>query len=190
MDRQASALVDAARQGALRQLIDGEWVDGQGPRTAVRDKYTLQPFAELTQADEAQTRRAVDAARAFRRGVPAAYERGVVLEARGRAAGSAQRRVRARHAARGRLRRARGGRGAPLPANAQAVGEARRLAGEVIRWPARPARRAHRLHHPRAAGRGGGRHALQLAPEHRDAQGGAGLRRRQRGDPQTLDARR
>ncbi len=59
MDRQASALVDAARQGALRQLIDGEWVDGQGPRTAVRDKYTLQPFAELTQADEAQTRRAL-----------------------------------------------------------------------------------------------------------------------------------
>ena len=81
MDRQASAMVDPARHDVLRQLIDGEWVDGQGPRIGVRDKYTLKDFAELTQADEAQVRRAVDVAHAaFRRGVPAPYERGVVLE--------------------------------------------------------------------------------------------------------------
>lgn len=81
MDREATSMLQAAHHGVLQQLIDGQWVQGQGPRIAVHDKYALQPFAELTQADEAQVRRAVGAAHAaFRRGVPSAYERGLVLE--------------------------------------------------------------------------------------------------------------
>jgi succinate-semialdehyde dehydrogenase/glutarate-semialdehyde dehydrogenase len=47
----------------------------------VLDKYRLQPFATLRAADAGQADVAVAAAQAaFRRGVPAAYERGAVLE--------------------------------------------------------------------------------------------------------------
>ncbi|MBX3608850.1 MAG: aldehyde dehydrogenase family protein [Hydrogenophaga sp.] len=81
MERQANAVQEADRHGVLRQLINGQWVDGEGVRVTVRDKYSQQPFATLTQADAAQVQRAVELAHAaFRAGVPSAYERGVVLD--------------------------------------------------------------------------------------------------------------
>jgi acyl-CoA reductase-like NAD-dependent aldehyde dehydrogenase len=81
MDRPASSVLDAAQQSVYRLLIDGEWVDGTGPRVAVRDKYRLQSFASVTVADVSQVTQAVDCAHAaFRRGAPVAYERGLVLE--------------------------------------------------------------------------------------------------------------
>jgi len=81
MNRQTSSVVDANQHATYRLLIDGEWVDGAGPRAVVRDKYRLQPFASITLADAAQIKRAVDSAHAaFRRGAPVAYERGAVLE--------------------------------------------------------------------------------------------------------------
>ena len=81
MDRPVSAMTDTTPETVLRQLIDGQWVEGDGPRMTVRDKYTLLPFADLTQAGEAQVQRAVASAQAaYQRGVPAPYERGLVLE--------------------------------------------------------------------------------------------------------------
>jgi acyl-CoA reductase-like NAD-dependent aldehyde dehydrogenase len=81
MDRQASFMVDAQQQATYRLLVDGAWVDGEGPRVSVYDKYRLRPFATITVADAAQVRQAVDGAHAaFRRGVPVAFERGAVLE--------------------------------------------------------------------------------------------------------------
>lgn len=81
MNRQTSSVVDANQHATYRLLVDGEWVDGAGPRVSVRDKFRLQPFATITVADAAQIRQAVDCAQAaFRRGVPVAYERGLVLE--------------------------------------------------------------------------------------------------------------
>lgn len=69
------------RQTTCRLLIDGAWVDGAGPRVPLRDKYRLEPCAEITVADAAQVRQAVDAAHAaFRAGPPVAYERGAVLD--------------------------------------------------------------------------------------------------------------
>ncbi len=62
-------------------LIDGRWIEGAGPRVAVNDKYRLTPAAQLTTADAAQVRLAVDAAHAaFRAGAPVAHERGVILD--------------------------------------------------------------------------------------------------------------
>jgi succinate-semialdehyde dehydrogenase/glutarate-semialdehyde dehydrogenase len=81
MNRQTSAVVNANQHATYRLLIDGEWVDGAGPRVAVRDKYRLTPFASVTVADAAQITQAVDCAHAaFRRGAPVAYERGLVLD--------------------------------------------------------------------------------------------------------------
>ncbi len=80
MDRQTSSAVDA-RHATYRLLVDGEWIEGDGPRVSVRDKYRLQPFATVTVADAAQVKHAVSCAHAaFRRGVPVAFERGAVLE--------------------------------------------------------------------------------------------------------------
>lgn len=71
----------AAKAATARLLIDGQWLDGAGPRVAVRDKYRLQDCATATTADAAQVRQAVDAAQAaFRRGPLVAYERGAVLD--------------------------------------------------------------------------------------------------------------
>lgn len=81
MNRQTYSAVDANQHATYRLLVDGEWVDGAGPRVSVRDKFRLQPFATITVADAAQIRQAVDCAQAaFRRGAPVAYERGLVLE--------------------------------------------------------------------------------------------------------------
>jgi len=81
MNRQTSHTGDAGGHPVWRLLLDGEWVDGTGPRVAVRDKYSLQPFASITTADAGQVRQAVGAAHAaFRRGTPVAFERGAVLE--------------------------------------------------------------------------------------------------------------
>jgi len=81
MNRQASARLDAATPATYGLLIDGQWIEGAGPRVCVRDKYKLQPCASLTTADALQVRQAVDVAQAaFRKGAPVAYERGVVLE--------------------------------------------------------------------------------------------------------------
>jgi acyl-CoA reductase-like NAD-dependent aldehyde dehydrogenase len=81
MNRPTSAVVDANQHATYRLLVDGEWVEGAGPRVSVRDKFRQQPFATVTVADAAQVRQAVSCAHAaFRRGAPAAYERGAVLE--------------------------------------------------------------------------------------------------------------
>ena len=65
----------------LQHLIQGQWVDGAGPRVTVRDKFTLQPLLTLDAADEAQVRHAVDTAQAaFRQGPLSPFERGAVLE--------------------------------------------------------------------------------------------------------------
>ncbi|GAA4324289.1 aldehyde dehydrogenase family protein [Pigmentiphaga soli] len=63
------------------QLVDGEWIEGAGEPLAVRDKYSLEPFAWIGTADAAQVRHCVETAHAaFRRGAPGAFERGVVLD--------------------------------------------------------------------------------------------------------------
>ena len=81
MDRPATAASDAATLTIHHLLLDGEWVEGAGPRVSVHDKFRLKPVATLTTADAAQVRQAVDVAHAaFRQGAPVAYERGVVLE--------------------------------------------------------------------------------------------------------------
>lgn len=81
MSQQSSFVVDAMQHATYRLLIDGEWVEGAGPRVSVRDKYRLQPFATITLADAAQVKQAVSYAHAaFRRGAPVAFERGAVLE--------------------------------------------------------------------------------------------------------------
>ena len=81
MGRVSSAVPQAGQLAHGRLLIDGAWVDGEGPRVTVRDKYQLQPCAEVTTADAEQVRQMVTAAHAaFRRGAPVAYERGVVLD--------------------------------------------------------------------------------------------------------------
>ena len=81
MSRQTSSVMDANQHATYRLLVDGEWVEGAGPRVSVRDKFRLQPFATITVADAAQITQAVDCAQAaFRRGAPVAYERGLVLE--------------------------------------------------------------------------------------------------------------
>jgi acyl-CoA reductase-like NAD-dependent aldehyde dehydrogenase len=81
MDRQATAVPDTPMLATHHLLIDGQWLEGAGPRVIVHDKFRLQPVATLTTADAAQVRQAVDVAHAaFRRGAPVAYERGVVLE--------------------------------------------------------------------------------------------------------------
>lgn len=81
MNRQTSSVIDAQQHATYRLLVDGEWVEGAGPRVSVRDKFRLQPFATITVADAAQVKQAVDGAHAaFRRGAPVAFERGAVLE--------------------------------------------------------------------------------------------------------------
>jgi acyl-CoA reductase-like NAD-dependent aldehyde dehydrogenase len=80
MSRSSFAL-DAAQQPVYQLLVDGAWVAGQGPRQAVRDKYTGQTVASMTLADEAQVQKTVACAQAaFKRGAPVAYERGAVLD--------------------------------------------------------------------------------------------------------------
>ncbi|MFC5496436.1 aldehyde dehydrogenase family protein [Caenimonas terrae] len=72
---------DAAAQATAQLLIDGAWIDGAGPRVALRDKYRLHDCGSITTADAAQVRQAVDAAHAAFRGGPlVAYERGAVLD--------------------------------------------------------------------------------------------------------------
>jgi succinate-semialdehyde dehydrogenase/glutarate-semialdehyde dehydrogenase len=62
-------------------LIAGERVAGQGPPLTVLDKYLLTPGGVVTTPDAAQVRHAIDLAhQAFRRGAPAPYERGAILE--------------------------------------------------------------------------------------------------------------
>lgn len=60
MDRQASFMVDAKQHATHRLLVDGEWVNGEGPWVSVYDKYRLQPFATITVVDAAQVRQAVE----------------------------------------------------------------------------------------------------------------------------------
>jgi acyl-CoA reductase-like NAD-dependent aldehyde dehydrogenase len=81
MNRQSSFVVETGQQPVWRLLLDGEWIDGTGPRVSVHDKFHLRPFASITTADAAQVRQMVDAAHAaFRRGAPVPYERGAVLD--------------------------------------------------------------------------------------------------------------
>jgi acyl-CoA reductase-like NAD-dependent aldehyde dehydrogenase len=81
MDRKAAAVIDTAPTTLHHLLIDGQWVEGAGPRVTVHDKFRLEPFATITTADAAQVRQAVDVAHAaFRHGAPVAYERGVALD--------------------------------------------------------------------------------------------------------------
>ena len=62
-------------------LIDGQWTAGAGERIPVNDKYNLVPFASVTAASPAQITQMIDRAHAaFRRGAPAPYDRGMILE--------------------------------------------------------------------------------------------------------------
>lgn len=62
-------------------LVDGEWVAGKGAPFAVIDKYRLEPGAHVSTADPQQIAEAVACAHAaFRRGAPAPFERGAILE--------------------------------------------------------------------------------------------------------------
>lgn len=62
-------------------LIDGRWLEGNGARIVVHDKYRLQPGAEIGAADRAQCEAGVARAHAtFRAGAPNPYERGAILE--------------------------------------------------------------------------------------------------------------
>jgi acyl-CoA reductase-like NAD-dependent aldehyde dehydrogenase len=84
MDRKS---VPHAARGATmcRQLIAGEWVDGDGETQPVLDKFTLEAFAHVSLAGDAQLAAAVDAAhRAFVAASHVAHDRGVFLD---RAAG-------------------------------------------------------------------------------------------------------
>jgi len=81
MDRKANAVLDTTAPATYGLLVDGQWVEGAGPRVSVRDKFRLQPCATVTTADAGQVKHAVDVAHAaFRRGAPVAYERGLVLD--------------------------------------------------------------------------------------------------------------
>jgi len=81
MDRKANAVLDTATPATYGLLVDGQWIEGAGPRVSVRDKFRLQPCATITTADAAQVRHAVHVAHAaFRQGAPVAYERGLVLD--------------------------------------------------------------------------------------------------------------
>ena len=81
MDRKVTAVLDAATPATYGLLINGQWVQGAGPRVTVLDKYKLQPCATITTADAAQVHQAVEVAHAaFRAGAPVAYERGAVLD--------------------------------------------------------------------------------------------------------------
>ncbi len=81
-DRNATRGREAATPAIVaRLLVDGKWVDGEGPAVTVLDKYRLEPAATVTTASRAQVEQALAGAQAaFRAGVPVAYERGAVLE--------------------------------------------------------------------------------------------------------------
>ncbi len=71
----------APKDRVARLLVDGQWIDGEGPVVALLDKYRLQPAATVTTASRAQVEHALGCAHAaFRTGVPVAFERGAVLE--------------------------------------------------------------------------------------------------------------
>jgi len=72
----------ATKDGAASPLlVDGQWIAGKGTVLTVIDKYRLEPGAYVTTADQEQVAHAIACAHAaFRRGPPAAYERGAVLE--------------------------------------------------------------------------------------------------------------
>lgn len=62
-------------------LSDGKWVAGKGDLLVVMDKYRLEPGAHMATADREQAAQAVASAHAaFRRGAPAPFERGAILE--------------------------------------------------------------------------------------------------------------
>jgi succinate-semialdehyde dehydrogenase/glutarate-semialdehyde dehydrogenase len=79
---QIAAPEATTESGTVRGLlVNGDWIDGEGGRVPVLDKFRLRPGAYVTTASRAQVARAVDAAHdAFRRGAPSPYERGAVLD--------------------------------------------------------------------------------------------------------------
>ena len=81
MVHQQSAVIDTTAPAVYGMLVDGQWLEGAGPRVSVRDKFKLQPCATITTADAAQVGRAAEVAHtAFRKGAPVAYERGLILD--------------------------------------------------------------------------------------------------------------
>ena len=82
MNDQIAAPEANTESGTVRGLlVNGDWIDGDGGRVPVLDKYRLRPGAYVTTASRAQVARAVDAAHdAFRRGALSPYERGAVLD--------------------------------------------------------------------------------------------------------------
>jgi len=62
-------------------LVDGTWTAGKGEPIVVRDKFTLEPGAEVASADRAQCEAATAAAHAaFRAGAPSPHDRGAILD--------------------------------------------------------------------------------------------------------------
>jgi succinate-semialdehyde dehydrogenase/glutarate-semialdehyde dehydrogenase len=70
-----------ANPPTLQNLIQGQWVDGLGQRLVVRDKFTLQPWIDITVPDEDQVKHAVESAHnAFRSSTLSAFDRGAILD--------------------------------------------------------------------------------------------------------------
>ncbi|MBW7934643.1 MAG: aldehyde dehydrogenase family protein, partial [Gemmatimonadaceae bacterium] len=77
----ATAPREPGRADTYAHLIDGEWVEGEGARHSILDKYTQEPLGSVNEASPAQLRRAVDGAfAAFGAGAPCGYERGLFLD--------------------------------------------------------------------------------------------------------------
>lgn len=74
-------MTDQTTLTRCRLLLDGAWTEGQGPAAPVLDKYTLEPWAEIRTATDAQVTAAIDTAdRAFRGGAPGSHQRGEILQ--------------------------------------------------------------------------------------------------------------
>jgi len=68
-------------QMPLKQLINGDWMDGTGREFAVLDKFRLTPITSAKTAGPEQIAEMIEAAEAaFRGGVPEPYDRGAVLD--------------------------------------------------------------------------------------------------------------
>jgi acyl-CoA reductase-like NAD-dependent aldehyde dehydrogenase len=76
--------VTAQTPGKIDILIDGHWMAGQGPESALLDKFTRETVAVLREASRDQVLEAARlAALTTRKGVPGPHERGEVLRRAG-----------------------------------------------------------------------------------------------------------
>ncbi|GGE36925.1 succinate-semialdehyde dehydrogenase [Actibacterium pelagium] len=68
-------------QNGLTLLSGGRWIEGEGGKSVVLDKFRLEPIAEARGATPQQVAAMIDAAHAaFKAGAPSPYERGAILD--------------------------------------------------------------------------------------------------------------